>query len=118
MGFSLLPTCCFALSLAQHHYLAASAGTCGTRRPRELIIKQNRVIMPCATAVPHINLPHNRKTILCNQRNLFRMSSFSSAGELLSLHLTGRVMHLVSIKVGSFGKTDENYTEPQGTDFL
>lgn len=45
------------------------------------------------------------------------MSTFSSAGELLSLHLPGRVMHLVSIKVGGFGKTDESDTEPQGTDF-
>lgn len=67
MGFSLLPTCCCALSLAQPDCLAASAATRGTRRPCELIIKQNGVIMPCATAVPHINLLHSRKTILCNE---------------------------------------------------
>jgi len=67
MSFSILPTLCLSLQPAQTDCLAASAGTCGTRRPRESIIKQNGVIIPHATAVPHKNLLNGRRTMPYNE---------------------------------------------------
>lgn len=39
----------------------------GTRRPRELIIKQKGVIGPPATAVPPLNMLRGGKTFVCNK---------------------------------------------------
>lgn len=67
ISFPILPILCWALQPAQSYRLAALAAMCGTRRPRELIIKQKGVIGPLATAVPPIIMLRGGKMIVCNK---------------------------------------------------